>query len=188
MPYTNLPGNASDGTIIPGFKFGYAAAERVRQSFAALAAIRHMLPLGGSRNQALQHSAVVDAYDYIDVEIDSTQLTGLSVRARVELRVADAATSVTPSIRNVTDGVDVVTGDACAATNADYSGTNQKQTLNVPLTAGSKKYRLRLTPSNNTHPFWAIGYLEIFHNGDLVIVARPGSVTITGSSVTLTIT
>lgn len=188
MAWQPLAGGGTGSAYAVGDKFGYQTAEKVRQSLDTLAALRHILPLGGSRNQSLQHSAVVDAYDYIDVELDSSKLAGLRVRARIEVRVSDAATSVTPSIRNVTDGSDVATGDACAATSSDYTGTNQKQTLNVPLTAGTKKYRLRLTPSNSTHPFWGIGYLEVFYDGDLALIAVSSAVTVTGTTATLTIT
>lgn len=188
MAYEHLTGSGAEDAYVAGDRWGAQTAERVRLNLRALSGIRHVLPLGGSRNQGLIHSTVVDAYDYLDVEIDSTEIAGLRVRARVEVRVADASINVTPSIRNVTDGSDVVTGAACAATSADYSGTDQKQTLTVPLTAGVKKYRLRLTPSASTFQCWGIGYIEISYNDDLSLTASSGSLAITGTSVTLTLT
>jgi hypothetical protein len=122
---------------------------------------RIMYPLGGSRNQALQHNAVIDAYDYLDIEIDSDDVDGKTVQARVEVRVGNSGISVTPQIYNVTDASVEVTGSACSATNADYSGTDQKQTLTITPASGVKKYRLRLTPSANTHPVWGIGLIEV---------------------------
>jgi hypothetical protein len=123
---------------------------------------RAFLFLGGSRSTAVPLVASAqDAVDYVDVEIDSSSVIGLTKKVRVEVRTFNAATSVTPSLKNVTDGTTVGTGVACSATAADYSGTNQIQSITVTLTTGIKKYRLQLTPSNTTHPVFGIGYLEI---------------------------
>lgn len=187
MTYTNLFGFGPSGAYIAGDKWGYQDSEWARQNFRALTAIRHILPLGGSRNQGLQHNAVIEAYDYLDIEIDSTELPGLSCVARVEVRVENAGLSVTPSIRNVTDSSDAGTGLACTATSADYSGTNQKQEFEVTLASGVKKYRLRLTPTNNTYQFWAIGYLEIYYDGDLAVTITAGAITYSGGTLTPTI-
>jgi len=51
---------------------------------------------------------------------------------------------------------------SCTATNADYSGTNQKQTIAVTLTTGTKKYRLQGTPGATTDDTFLIGDLEVF--------------------------
>lgn len=130
-------------------------------SIPSVAVPRAIYPLGGSRNQALQHNAVMDAYDYLDTEIDSAEVAGMTVQARVEVRVGNSGISVTPEIYNVTDASVEVTGSACSATNADYSGTNQKQTLTITPATGAKQYRLRLTPSANTFPVWGIGTVEV---------------------------
>ena len=90
-----------------------------------------------------------------------TNLTGFTVQARVDVR-AGAATGITPKIRNVTDGTDAGTGTACTATDADYSGTAQQQTITVTLAAGAKKYRLQGIPANTTDGTYCIGSLEIF--------------------------
>lgn len=155
-------GSGAGGSYNVGDKFGAQSAEKIRQSFDALVGRRAVYPLGGSRNVALQHNAVIEAYDYLDIEIDGTDLQNFTAQARVEVRVENAGLSVTPSIRNVTDSADVGTGLACVATAADYSGTNQKQTITVTLASGVKKYRLRFTPTNNTYYFVGIGYIEVF--------------------------
>ena len=143
--------------------FGYQTANKIRDNLVALASARIRSSLGGSRNVSLpQVASAQDAYDYQDIELDSTALGGLTVQARVECRTINAATSVTPKIRNVTDGTDSVVGVACSATAADYSGANQVQTLTLVLAGGVKKYRLQGTPSNTTHPTFVIGHVEIF--------------------------
>lgn len=143
--------------------FGYQSANRIRENLIALASARLTYHLGGSRTVAVPLVASAqDAIDFIDIELDGTNLGGFTKQLRVEVRVANAATSVTPKLRNVTDGTDAGTGVACSATNADYSGTNQKQTITVTVATGVKKYRLQLTPSNTTHPTFGIAYVEIF--------------------------
>jgi hypothetical protein len=154
-------------TAIPAYVvdqlFGYTRANELRQNLIALASRRAVYSLGGSRQTAVpQVASAQDAVDWIDVEIDGTNLAGLTVQARIEVRVINAATSVTPKIRNGTDSTDAGTGVACTATNANYGGTNQKQTITLTLASGVKKYRLMLTPSNTTHPVFGIGCIEIF--------------------------
>jgi len=106
--------------------------------------------------------AAQDAIDYIDFEIDGTNLGGFTVQARVEVRTTNAATSVTPKIRNITDGTDAGVGAACSAINTDYSGVNCRQTIPITLVPGLKKYRLQLTPSTVNDEVFGIGYVEIF--------------------------
>lgn len=143
--------------------FGYQTANFLKNNAVALASRRGVYPLGGSRITALpQVASAQDGIEFLDIELDGTNLSGFTIQARVEVRTFNAATSITPKIRNVTDSTDAGTGVACTATNSDYSGSNQKQTITVTLAAAVKKYRLQATPSNTTHPTWAIGYLEVF--------------------------
>jgi len=143
--------------------FGYQGANKIKNNVIALASMREQKNLGGSRLTSIPLAAVAtDAVDYIDVEIDGTQLAGLTIQARIEVRTTNAGTSVTPKVRNVTDATDAGTGVASTATAADYSGTNQKQTIALTIASGIKKYRLQLTPSNATNQVFGIGYIEIF--------------------------
>lgn len=64
-----------------------------------------------------------------------------------EVRTLAAATSITPTVRNVTAGVpgtDAGTGAACTATADTYDGANQRQSVALTLVAG-QKYRVRGT-------------------------------------------
>ena len=142
--------------------FGYQSANKLRDNLLALASRRANYYLGGSRAVALPlDSTAQNAVDYVDVELDSTNLAGFTVQARVDVR-AGAATGIQPKIRNVTDGTDAGMGVACVATNADYSGTSQQQTITVTLAAGVKKYRLMGIPANTTDGTYCIGSMEIF--------------------------
>jgi hypothetical protein len=122
---------------------------------------RSIYPLGGSRSTAIFNNVATDAQDYIDFVPRTGEFTGATVQAVVEVRTLDGGTSVTPKIRNLTDSTDAIIGLACTATNADYSGTNQRQTLGFTPVAG-KRYRLMLTPSNATNGVYGIGFVEAF--------------------------
>lgn len=143
--------------------FGYQSANRFRDNLIALSSARLTYDLGGSRLTSLPLVASAqDAIDWRDIELDGTNLGGFTKRARVECRTMNAATSVTPKVRNVTDASDAGAGVACTATAADYSGANQKQTITLTLATGEKKYRLQGTPGNTTNPTFVIGYIEVF--------------------------
>lgn len=158
--------------------FGYQTANKIRENLITNIAARRGRHLGGSRNlpnfpvwepftgrvtSKYPGTGPFDAENFVDIEIDNTELTGLTVQARIECRAADGV-SITPKIRNVTDGADSVVGAACTATAPDYSGTNQKQTLALTLAAGIKKYRLQYELGANAldAPTWCIGEIEIF--------------------------
>lgn len=123
---------------------------------------RIIIPLGGSRQTSLPLvGSVQSAVDYLDVEIDGDEFAGLTATLRTEVRTENAGTSITPRLFNVTDNASAGTGVASTGTQADYSGTNQKQSVAVTLASGQKKYRLQGTPQNATDATYVIGYLEI---------------------------
>jgi hypothetical protein len=143
--------------------FGYQTANRLKNSILALASARLTYDLGGSREVSLPLvGAAQNAVNWQDIILDSTNLAGLTRQLRVECRTNDGATSITPKLRNITDGTDAGVGVACTATDADFSGTDQIQTITVTLAAGVKKYRLMGTPSNGDHATFVRGYLELF--------------------------
>jgi len=142
--------------------FGYQGFNKFRENLIALSSRKAIHHLGGSRTVSLpQVASAQDAIDYHDIELDGGNLGGFTKQLRVECR-AGAGTAVTPKLRNVTDSTDAGTGASCTGTAADYTGTNQKQTITVTLAAGVKKYRLMGTPANTTDPTFVIGHLEVF--------------------------
>jgi hypothetical protein len=163
VAYSEWLGSGVAGAIAVGDDWDRPVIEGLRQNIRVMAKLPSVWPLGGSRNNALQHTAVIEAYDWLPFYFDGTEYqTGATIRARVEVRTANAATSVTPQVYNFTDTSVAVTGAACTASDADYSGSNMRQTLSFTPAVGLKEYRLRLTPSNNTHPVYAIGFMEVF--------------------------
>jgi hypothetical protein len=143
--------------------FGYQTANKIRDNLMTLGTARIRASLGGSRYRALPAVASAqDAIDYLDFEIDWTYMTGMSVIAKVECRTMAAGTSITPKIRNLTDGSDAVTGNACTATATTWDGTNQAQDLTIPAATGTKKYRLQGTPSNTTNDTFIIGQVHVY--------------------------
>lgn len=151
------------GAFVLDQAFGYSSANKLRANAIALASARLTYHLGGSRSVAIPMvAAAQDAIDYLDIELDGTNLAGFTISLRVECRTSNAGTSVTPKLRNVTDGTDAATGAACSATT--FGGANGTQSITATIAAGVKKYRLMATPSNTTNPVFIIGYLEIWAN------------------------
>lgn len=156
--------------------YGYQTANKIRDNLVVLASRRTGRFLGGSRvvpndvalslfgpmRAASVSLGPIDAYSYIDVEIDGTNQSGITYQARVEVRTDQTAVSITPKIRNVTDSTDAGTGSACTATAQDYSGTNQKQTIALTIASGIKKYRLQYSVSGLPVQTWATGEIESF--------------------------
>jgi hypothetical protein len=134
--------------------FGYQSANKLKNNAEALLSYRLERNLGGSRELPVQGSGVIDPYDFRQVEMVSTNLSGLSIRARVNTRTSNAGTSVQPKVRNVTDGSDIVTGTS-------HTGTSfSEELLAVTLTSGTKKYQLMLITNNATNPVYGFGHLE----------------------------
>lgn len=142
--------------------FGYRSANRIVNNMLNLGQLRAVYPLGGSRNNALTAttSTALNAYDYLDIELDGSNL-GEIVQARVECQASSTANAFVPKIRNVTDNTDAGTGTTAYGTSANYGATGQMQTITVSLsTAGAKKYRLQIEPLTTAGNRWTIGYLE----------------------------
>ena len=109
-------------------------------------------PLSASLQDFLNSIEFTIYWQYID--------TSLKVRAQISVR-ANSTTTVIPSIYNTTDSVTEITGSSCSATNSDYSGLNQQQTLAIASKTTAKKYKFQLQASDNAHGVWGSGYAEI---------------------------
>ncbi len=112
--------------------------------------------LGGSRSQPLKVASFTVVPEYIDVELDGTEVAGITVRARVEVRTTNASTSVQPRIVEVDAagafvGV-LVTG---AAYNADTNWDRQTLVF-TPLT-GVHFYRLEIVGGDALNNIFGIG-------------------------------
>lgn len=150
------------GDYASGDRFAYQDVNAIVENIRAAEGDPRVYPLGGSRQTALSLTASgQNVLDYYDVEL--TGISGYTYQARVEVR-AGASTAVTPKIRNITDGVDAGVGSSCSATNADYSGTNQVQTIPLTVVIGTKKkYRFMATAANGSSGVYAgMGVIERF--------------------------
>ncbi len=136
--------------------FGYQTATKLKNNVEAVIAARLERSLGGSRQNSVLFNGTFDVLEYRDVEIDATKLGGLTIRARVEGRTNDSATSVTPRIRNITDSITLVTGSAITST------TFVEQLLAMPVTGVNKKHRLQGTTNNANFDVFLLGVVETF--------------------------
>ena len=135
----------------------------IKNNTIALARHREHKYMGGSKLSSLLKSATVqDCVDGLDIEIDGTDVSGLTVECEVEVRTEDAGTTITPQVYNVTDDSVAGTGTACSVTTADYSGTNQRQSFTVTLLTGVNVYRLRATNSDANEFTFMKGSLRIY--------------------------
>lgn len=57
-------------------------------------------------------------------------------KVRCYCKCVNAATTITPRVRNITTGTDIVTGSACSGTSDAFTGTNQNQLLTWTPTPG----------------------------------------------------
>jgi hypothetical protein len=141
-----LGGSASSGGSISG---GFVIPMSAVTTFNAF--------LGGSRLRGVQHTAVVDVPDVVDVWIDSTKFPS-GVTAKVQVRTDNASTSVKPQIWEMNGQAPVGSvGEGSATTSTTWEG----QSFTITLTAGLKAYRLRLVPSNNSYPVYGTGHLYV---------------------------
>jgi hypothetical protein len=136
--------------------FGYQTANKLRENDQALLSFRLERQLGGSREQGVQGSGSLDPPEFRQVQLDSTNLSGLSIRARVETKTNNAGTSVQPKIRNVTDSTDTVTGSS--HTNTTFT----EELLAISVVAGTKKYQLQLVTNNANNPVFGFGHIESY--------------------------
>ncbi len=128
--------------------------DKIRDSIIANA--HAVFPLGGSRTFAIPTGGgAQDAIDYLEFEVPTSASSGFVYKVNVEIRTENAATTVTPQLYNVTDASVTWTGSAGTST---AWGTYQ---LSGALTIlVGKRYRLRLTKSNDTYESYGIGTIR----------------------------
>lgn len=140
------PGNRNSAS-----KFGAEGYQELRA--AILASIFHRQPIGGSRQFTVEGTGPADAHDAIPFSIPDSASAGAAYKVEVWLKTADAATTITPRIRNITDATTAVTGSAEDAT----SFTSQILTF-TPVVG--KEYRLQFLKNNDDAPCWGFGVLQ----------------------------
>lgn len=150
--------------------------------------LQRNLFVGGSELVGIPAAATGDVtlYDFVPWVVDNTDsaVSGFSdtppgaatpativVRVRFLVRVSNAAINVTPKIwygsaQNSITTVATISGTAaCSATNSDYSGTNQMQTVTLTLPAGVKYFKAGLTIAGTPaadYQVWGRAYYDAF--------------------------
>ena len=151
MSYTAIP-----AFIVDQAAFSKEVNEWLKNIEATLALRIGVGYLGGSRAQAFKTASFLAVPDYIDVELDGTEIAGITVRARVEVRTTNTGTSVQPRIVEVdAAGAFVGTLVTGAAYNTDTNWDRQTLTF-TPLT-GVHFYRLEIIGDNATNNILGIG-------------------------------
>jgi hypothetical protein len=139
--------------------------------------------VGGSEVTGIVSEATGDKVliDYVPLAIDNTdnRITGfdddnggtLTVQVRMFLRVSNTAINITPKVwYGTTMGaittVATISGTAaCAATNSDYSGSNQIQTFTVTLPSGARYLKVGFTIAGTPasgYQAWARAYADYY--------------------------
>lgn len=152
-------------TSAPYDKMTRARAQVLKDTIDLLLAssLPSNLFVGGSENLGVPATATGDKtlYEFVPWMADnrSNRLTGftdangatLVVQVRFLLRVSNAAISITPKIwygstmDAITTAATYSGAAACSATNSDYSGTNQIQTVALTLPNGLKYFKAGFT-------------------------------------------
>jgi hypothetical protein len=138
-------------TLVSGDVLTLARYNKLKDSIIADAHDRSAL--GGSRViPILPGGGALDAPEYQDFYLPTSSDGGFTFKVEVEVLTENVATTVTPSLYNITDSSTTWTGSAGTST---AWGTYQQSTA-LTLAAG-KRYRLQATKSNDTYDAWIIG-------------------------------
>lgn len=149
MPFPQInSGSAITGTFEAGADSFF---EKIRQQ--AIAAVFFCLPLGGSRSQSVTGVVYQDAINYVDFTMPDADSVGGVYKALVDVLCENAATSITPKIRNITDSSDAVVGSASTSTSW------ASQTLSFTPAAG-KTYRLQFIKGDDVYGAFGMGRLQ----------------------------
>jgi len=183
-----IHGTGTAGAWVDGDKFkmtlGYTPL-RDSLDIALAASFQKNLYVGGSDQVALDAVSAGDMtlLDFVPWLVDNTsgQLTGftdahsatLVVQVRFMLRVSGAIT-LTPKVfygssMTAITTVATISGEAaCSATNTDYSGSNQIQTIALTLPTGEKYFKAAVTvggsPTSGSPATeaWARAYFDLY--------------------------
>lgn len=142
--------------LIAGDAWSVAVAEASRQNHDIAAYCGVHADLGGNDDVGLLTAAYLPVIGYRELTINVDTLGGLTVELVVYTRTADAATSVTTRLRNVTDSSTPSGGTSTTIT----STTLTAETLTPTLASGVKVYRLELIGGDALNPVFGYGFLR----------------------------
>jgi hypothetical protein len=151
--FTALTGGGAASAYQTGDKFGYQSAEKIRQALDLLANIGAGYPLGGDEvPMTVATPATYQAVNgAITWDLNGDNFGGMTLEVVFFSYTSNAATSVTPRLRNTTDSTTAAQGAAVTATSVT------REVVTVTLASGVKTYRLEWTASNATNPVYCWG-------------------------------
>lgn len=135
--------------------YGFQTANTILDNLLALSGARFGKSLGGSDDVGILSASYVRVRSGHSAWINGANTGGMTVEARVQVRTADVATSVTPRIYNVTDAAEAIAG---AAYSADTNPNAQTLTF-VPVT-GLKEYEMQVQGGNATGLIYGLGDID----------------------------
>lgn len=155
--FTALTGGGAGGAYQVADKFGYQTAEEIRNDIDICAYLGAGYPLGGDeRPMTVATPATYQAANAaITWDLNGDTLGGMTLEVVFFSYTSDGATSVTPRLRNTTDGSTAAQGAAVTATSVS------REIVTVTMASGIKTYRLEWTASNTTNPVYVWGAFRI---------------------------
>lgn len=152
--FTAITGGGTGGAYQSGDKWGYQSVEKVRQALDQFAYLAGVLPLGGD-GTGITSSSYTPVNAYLQHTLNGDSLGGLTLEAVVYYKTANAGTSVTVRVRNVTDSSTAATGTTSTSTSV------VEEVLSLTMASGAKVYRLEVTGNNTSNAVSAWGYLRL---------------------------
>lgn len=155
--FTALTGGGAGSAYQTGDKWGYQTAEKVRNDLDIAAYLCGHFDLGGDeRTMTVTTPATYQAVNGARTfDLNNDNLGGMTLEVVFFSYTSDGATSVTPRLRNTTDGSTAAQGAAVTATSVT------REVVTVTMASGVKTYRLEWTASNTTNPVLCWGYLRL---------------------------
>lgn len=143
-----VPDPPSGTVFAVGHAWRAVNAEDVRGSLAIIGALGFIVPLGGSRSDAVVESDWIDHPESEFAILDPLWTAGLTVTCDVWVKTESAGTSVTVRVINE-DSTVVGTSDASTAT--DWT----KVSFTLTLATGEKAHRLQIQGGNESAAIYA---------------------------------
>lgn len=125
--------------------------EKARQSLVALS--HYNDPFGGSREFSIAGTGWQNAPEWVEWVLPSADYAGFIWTVRLEVKTADAGTSIQGRVWNETDSVAAITGAAITATSF-----TKDPLVFTPIVG--KSYLLQLQKGDDNAPAWGFATLE----------------------------
>ena len=141
--------------FVYGEAWSLVVGERTRQSLTALAF--REFDLGGSRNLGIDGTGEQDAAEFKYVVLPGADLQGFTAQVRYETWTANAGTSVTPKILDMTLGA----GNYHAVGAAVTATSPTEEVVSFTMPNATRKLKFVLTKSNSSALVYGVAKIEL---------------------------